>query len=225
MASVSYLLRVQLPDRPGSLGSLATALGGVGADIVSLDVVEHRGDGTAVDDILVELPLGRMADSMVSAAQAVPGVRVQFLRRYAVGTDLHRDLEAVEAMTAQPQHAERVLVERTPGVFRADWAVLLERVSGDTKMVHASSSAPDCEGLSLPWLPLARPARVSTADWTPSSWRDTALAAVPLGGRDRPLLLGRAGGPEILDSELARLRHLAGLALTISSTGPRDDEP
>src|SRR5690606_16086046 len=30
---VSYLLRVQLPDRPGSLGALAMALGTVGADI------------------------------------------------------------------------------------------------------------------------------------------------------------------------------------------------
>ena len=40
----SYLLRVQLEDRPGSLGSLAVALGSVGADILSLDVVE-RGDG------------------------------------------------------------------------------------------------------------------------------------------------------------------------------------
>ena len=40
----SYLLRVQLEDRPGSLGSLAVALGSVGADILSLDVVE-RGAG------------------------------------------------------------------------------------------------------------------------------------------------------------------------------------
>jgi len=37
----SYLLRVQLEDRPGSLGSLAVALGSVGADILSLDVVER----------------------------------------------------------------------------------------------------------------------------------------------------------------------------------------
>ena len=40
----SYLLRVELEDRPGSLGSLAVALGSVGADILSLDEVE-RGQG------------------------------------------------------------------------------------------------------------------------------------------------------------------------------------
>ena len=54
---MTYLLRVAVPDRPGSLGALATALGEVGADIVSLDVVE-RHDGLAVDDVLVELPHG-----------------------------------------------------------------------------------------------------------------------------------------------------------------------
>ena len=50
----SYLLRVQLEDRPGSLGSLAVALGSVGADILSLDVVE-RGTGYAIDDLVVDL--------------------------------------------------------------------------------------------------------------------------------------------------------------------------
>ena len=46
----SYLLRVELEDRPGSLGSLAVALGSVGADILSLDVVA-RGPGYAIDDL------------------------------------------------------------------------------------------------------------------------------------------------------------------------------
>ncbi|EUA13996.1 putative amino acid-binding ACT domain protein [Mycobacterium xenopi 4042] len=45
-------------DRPGSLGSLAVALGSVGADILSLDVVE-RASGYAIDDLVVELPPGR----------------------------------------------------------------------------------------------------------------------------------------------------------------------
>ena len=54
-ACPSYLLRVQLADRPGSLGSLAVALGSVGADILSLDVVE-RGPDYAIDDLVVELP-------------------------------------------------------------------------------------------------------------------------------------------------------------------------
>jgi ACT domain len=214
---VSYLIRVVLPDRPGSLGALATALGAAHADIISLDVVEHRPDGFAIDDILVELPLGRMADGLVSAAQEVPGVRVQFLRRYAGAGDLHRDLDLVEAMTAQPLRAEEILTDLAPGVFRADWAVLLDADALDRyAVVHASASAPDCVGLRLPWLPLTGTTRLpDTRSWAPSSWRDAALAAAPIGGPSRALLLARSGGPEILDSELARLRHLAGLAETI----------
>ncbi len=58
LAVRSYLLRIELADRPGSLGSLAVALGSVGADILSLDVVE-RGNGYAIDDLVVELPRER----------------------------------------------------------------------------------------------------------------------------------------------------------------------
>lgn len=213
---MSYLIRVVLPDRPGSLGALATALGKVQADIISLDVIEHRPDGVAIDDILVDLPRGRMADSLVSAAQAVPGVRVQFLRRYVGAGDLHRDLDLVEAMTGRPLHAEEILTELAPGVFRADWALLVEGDMERSALVYASASAPDCDGLRLPWLPLDGTKRLSNASsWAPSSWRDAALAAAPIGRPSRALLLARSGGPEILDSELARLRHLAGLAETI----------
>src|ERR1700709_512204 len=63
----SYLLRVQLEDRPGSLGSLAVALGSVGADILSLDVVE-RAAGYAIDALVVELPPGAMPRMLITAA-------------------------------------------------------------------------------------------------------------------------------------------------------------
>ena len=54
---MSYLLRLVVPDRPGTLGAVATALGEAGIDIVSLDVLERTG-GFAVDDVVVELPRG-----------------------------------------------------------------------------------------------------------------------------------------------------------------------
>ena len=38
---LTYLLRVVLPDRPGMLRAVATAIGDAGGDIVSLDVVER----------------------------------------------------------------------------------------------------------------------------------------------------------------------------------------
>ena len=61
---MSFLLRVILPDKPGSLGAVATALGNAGADILGVDVVE-RADGHAIDDLAVELPPGRPPDVLM----------------------------------------------------------------------------------------------------------------------------------------------------------------
>jgi hypothetical protein len=88
---VSYLLRLVVPDRPGILGAVATALGDVGVDIVSLDVLE-RGQGVAVDDVVVDLPRDRLPDSLITAAQTVPGVTVESLRPFAGPLDTHREL-------------------------------------------------------------------------------------------------------------------------------------
>ena len=73
MTRVSYVLRVVLPDRPGSLGAVATELGRVDADILAMEVVE-RGSGYAVDDIVVGLPSGRQPDALITAAERVAGV-------------------------------------------------------------------------------------------------------------------------------------------------------
>src|ERR1700749_4434989 len=80
--AVSYLLRLVLPDRPGALGAVATALGTVGADILSVDVIE-RSPGFAIDDLVLELPPDKLADSLLTAAASVEGVRVESIRPYA----------------------------------------------------------------------------------------------------------------------------------------------
>src|SRR4051812_29652225 len=70
--TVSYLLRLVVPDRPGILGAVATALGAAGIDIVSLDVLERAG-GVAVDDIVVDLPPDRLPGSLITAGAAGAG--------------------------------------------------------------------------------------------------------------------------------------------------------
>jgi hypothetical protein len=217
---VSYLLRVVLPDRPGMLGAVATALGEAGADILSLDVVERGPDG-AVDDLLVELPPGGLADRLISSAQSVPGVVVESLRPYRGATDLHRDLELVDLLAASPDDALRLLVEHASGVFRAGWALVVERTAGGPVVVAASSAAPDVGGMELPWLPLASARTLPTDEpWVPPSWDDLGveLAAAPVGAPDRAVLLGRPGGPTFRGSEVLRLAHLAGIAATVSAT-------
>ena len=114
---MAFLLRVELPDVPGSLGALATALGGAGADIEAIEIVEHRADGKAVDDVLLELPPSVMADALVTACHELDGVRVHWISRYNAGANLSMDLEAVEQFTSEPQHAVERLVEVVPATF------------------------------------------------------------------------------------------------------------
>jgi hypothetical protein len=197
---MSFLLRVELPDVPGSLGRVATAIGEAGGDIEAIEIVEHRSDGTAVDDVLLEAAPGVMPDSLVSACNALDGVQVIWISRYAAGGGLFLDLEAVEELTSHPATAVNRLVELLPATFRADWAI---RVDKDG-VGQRTTAAPEQFG----WTRVDKPIRLPSVD-------DNVLAAASLTG-DEFVVIARRGGPDILDSELARLGHLVALAVSIS---------
>jgi hypothetical protein len=221
---VSYLLRLVVPDRPGILGAVATALGTAGIDILSVDVLE-RGGGVAVDDIVVELPRGRLPDSLITAAQAVPGVEVESLRPFAGPLDTHRELELLEALArAADGPAVKVLGAELPRVFHSGWATVLEvGDDGDVEVLAASEAAPSFERMSLPWLPLSAPRLLpSEDDWLPPRWREMAIEMMvaPYGSPRTAIVLGRSGGPAFRRSELLRLVHLTGIAATVAHLPP-----
>ena len=88
-----FLLRVELPDVPGSLGRMASCIGEAGGDIEAIEIVEKRHDAaTAVDDVLLEMAPGSMPDSVVSAVNALDGVKVLWISRYTAGGNLFLDL-------------------------------------------------------------------------------------------------------------------------------------
>jgi hypothetical protein len=201
-----FLLRVELPDVPGSLGRVASAIGEAGGDIEAIEIVEHRADGTAVDDVLLETAPTTMPDSIVSACNALDGVKVIWISRYAAGGNLFLDLEAVEELTANPAEALDRLIDLLPPTFRADWGVRLRRNGdGSTAVLHGTAAAPE----HLDWHEITRASHVPSPD------ENNVLAAVPLIDGEI-VVIGRRGGPDILDSELARLGHLTALAVSIS---------
>ncbi len=216
---MTYLLRLVLPDRPGSLGAVATALGGTGVDIESLDVVE-RGPFGAVDDLVVTLPAGGLADSLLTAARSVPGVEVESVRPFHRAHEMTRDLDIVDALAASPHDALARLAELAPEAFHASWALLLHADADGAPAVSAASTAAPAErDLDASWLPLASARRFGPDEpWVPYSWfeRGTELAAAPVGGTASVLLLGRTGGPQFRASEVVRLAHLAGLAASVA---------
>jgi hypothetical protein len=214
---VSFLLRVVLPDKPGSLGAVATALGNAGADILGVDVVE-RAHGHAIDDLAVELPPGRPPDVLITAAESVPGVEVESVRPHSGKLETHRELELIEAITGEPARGLQLLADGVPRIFRAGWALVAERDGSRSYRLAESSAAPETRAGDLPWLPLRRAIVVDPGvHWVPEPWSalDTELAAAPFGPGPRALVVGRPGGPAFRPSELARLTHLAGIVTTV----------
>jgi hypothetical protein len=177
------LLRVELPNVPGSLGRLASAIGDAGGDIESIEIVEKRPDGTDVDDVLLDMVDGTMP-----------------------GGHLFADLEVVESLTAEPAVALDRLVETLPVAFRCEWAARIATGDGGFRIEHATEGAPTSIELE-PGSGLDR-----------QVLGDDLVAVAPI-GHQRVVAIGRRGGPEYLDSELARLGHLVALAASIARSG------
>jgi hypothetical protein len=199
---VPFLLRVELPDVPGSLGLLATAIGAAGGDIDAIEIIE-KGDGTAVDDVLLEMHGGAMPDSIVSACNALDGVKVMWISRYAAGGNILMDLEVVEELTEKPNEALDRVIDLLPVAFRADWAMRVHRSKG---VVRRTDAAPE----ELPFVEIEKASRVEV------DGDDVNLyAGARIDGND-VVVISRRGGPEFVESELARLGHLVGLAASLA---------
>lgn len=213
---MAFLLRVELPDVPGSLGALASALGSAGADIEAIEIVERQSSGRVIDDVLLELPPKVMPDALITACHKLDGVRVHWISRYNAGANLSMDLEAVETFTADPEHAIAELVKVMPVTFRTDWALALHKVDGKVAVMSKSSAAPKLVPEAESWL------AIRTAKPLPeiAEWDSTVLAACPAKHRDGHrfvVIVGRHGGPEFLTSEVARLGHMVSLAASVQT--------
>jgi hypothetical protein len=214
---VSFLIRVQVPDQPGMLGAIATALGHAGVDILSLDVVDRDGE-FAVDDLTVELPAGRPPDVLITAVESIPDVRVESVRPHSGKLDTHRELELIEEISRNPDRGLDIFAEGIPRIFRAGWALVVIQEGRRAYRLAESRASPETRAGTLPWLPLTRPIVLDPNEhWLPDPWYelDTELAAAPFAGPDKALVVGRPGGPAFRPSELARLAHLGGIVTTV----------
>ena len=69
-----FRLQVVLPDRTGSLGAVASAIGFAGGDIRGLVVMKSE-DGRGYDDITVAVP-GSDPSDLIEVLTAIGGVEV-----------------------------------------------------------------------------------------------------------------------------------------------------
>jgi ACT domain-containing protein len=69
-----FKLNISLPDRPGALGLLASAIGAAGGDIRGLVVLKSE-DGRGFDEITVAVP-GSDPTDLLNVLGAIGGVEV-----------------------------------------------------------------------------------------------------------------------------------------------------
>lgn len=211
----TYLLRLRLPDQPGVLGKVASALGSTGADIDSIVVVD-RAPGYAVDDLVVTLPAGALADRLVSAAASVAGVSVETVQRHHGRLRLQDELALLDAAATSDEPLS-ALATGLPDLLHASYCLIVEPASAAapaaTVTGAASMSAPDAP-CRAGWLPVTDAREISAAEiWDDpmAAGPDCELAAVGF-RQTSAVVVGRIGGPAFRPAELTRLSHLARVA-------------
>jgi len=135
------VIRLWLPDRPGTLGRVAAAIGSVGADVTGIEILE-RGAGMAIDEVTIDVPDTTSVDDVVVALARVDGVAVEDVRRL----DDERLDHGVMGLSVLADFIESsgdvdVLVAGLRRLLEADWVAVVDR--GRSAVIVASGEVPD----------------------------------------------------------------------------------
>jgi hypothetical protein len=213
-----FSLRISLPDRPGTLGRVATAFGKGDVNILTLDVVDREA-GVAVDDLRVEAPRG-MQEALRRAAAEVPGFAVEYVRPLEAFRHVLEPLELAALLEDSGREALATLVGHLPDTFGASWAIAVDVGTAPPEVLAASIGAPSVSRLPEGWLDFGDlaplPTGASSGGAPPPRSRQgkggLEVAAALLAGDSSAVLLGRERGPRFRASELLHLRLLARMA-------------
>jgi hypothetical protein len=215
------LIRLELPDRPGSLAIVAGVLASCGVNILRLEVIGQH-DGNAIDEFLLEGgdlelalfrlgPYVRVIEQAPQRALPDPGVAMAEACKRIAGA------RSAERATEELLHSALALV-------RADEGVLLERYRDDWLSPVAATVA----GLGsahvgeLPHartvLETARAVGVEDGEpWAPPRYleylRGNAAALIPVGSRPHAIVaIVRSNAVPFASAELERLESLSRYA-------------
>jgi hypothetical protein len=193
-------VRVGLPDRPGSLGGVAAAMGFAGADILQVVVLE-RAKERALDDFIVAWPPGSPVSSLCDELTGLEGAQVVGVWHIDEVPEDFDDVALVERLATDPVTGLAALVGSVPGIFSADWAALLDvgAVTQESRRVPANFAPPRLHG-ALP--------QAFTAE------NGTRFAAVPM-GETRTLVVARTAAPPFHPTEVERLARLVAIAAAV----------
>jgi hypothetical protein len=200
-------IRLRVPDRPGSLGRVASAIGAASGDIAGVDVLESAG-AQALDDVVVRVRDSTHLGHVLAGLDDVPGVEVVGVHHPAPPMPGHADLQLVAQVLARPERSLQTLVDGAPVALGVDWAAIVHAddvPEGRLTVVATSAAAPE----AVP--AITGPFRLRTLQLDVAGRPAHAAALVPLEGCPLGLLLVRGGGLEFHSRELWRLGQLGAV--------------
>jgi hypothetical protein len=131
--SATYVARLWLPDIPGTLGSVAAAIGRAGGDVIGIEILE-RGAGMAIDELLIALADPQRVDALISEVAGVPGVNVEDVHE----VDPDRRDQSILALDVAARIVETPVDDRLPvacslikSMLEAEWCTVVGRHSPD----------------------------------------------------------------------------------------------
>lgn len=142
----SITIRVQIQNRPGSLGRLTTAIGRIGGDIGAVDIV-HVAHDVLTRDLTVNAASVAHGDEIVAAVRAVDGVEVI---NVSDRTFLMHLGGKIEVASKVPIHTRADLsMAYTPGVARVCEAIHADPEKAFTLTIKKNTVAVVTDGTAV----------------------------------------------------------------------------
>lgn len=183
MGTVSFVIRLWLPDRPGTLGRVAAAIGRAGGDVVGIEILE-RGAGMAIDELTVLVDEPSVIDTVIAEMSTVDGVAVEDVHPVEPDRPEHGvlALDVVSAVVSviDASHRLTLLCRGLGDLLEADWIAVVDTES--RSVVVEEGSVPDPAWLiaflvGTNHLPSAADHTPSDVIWAPLVGTDLVVAA------------------------------------------------
>ena len=206
----TYVLRLWLPDFPGTLGRVAAAIGQAGGDVIGIEILE-RGAGMAIDELIVVIPSDaeNAMEQLIAEVSQVEGVAVEDIHTVA----LDRPDQSVLALDTAARIMESPRDERLEAtcelvreMLESDWCTIMRR---DTAIPLAvSGDVPD-----LPWVIAFLAGTTHLAGDAAHEHTPADIAWAPLDLLDAVMVIGRIRGA----FRLRERQHVTLIARIVSS--------
>ena len=226
-----FLVRVELADRPGALGAVASRIGAIRGDVVGVEILDRRA-GRALDDFLIDLP-DDAVDLLSSEIEEVDGAVVESVHpvHSKVGDGRQDAYDGAAAFVSErsPEGALQLLAGLARRELAAHWSAVVDLGSArgshgvdgflrDGTVLCADGPVPAGRHLSAQAFGPRSTSRLPAAE----------IASAPLAAWDLTLAVGRPGR-RFMQAERERLAALARLGdarwAELSQSRSRSEHP